>query len=887
MTSLPNATSIVAHYAAESARIRSLFDATGDGLAALRLRSELVDGVIVQLYRELISDDPEGSKDFCVVALGGYGRRELFPHSDIDLLFLSPGEKKNSSQRESVAALARALWDMRMRVSHSSRGLSECSELHRDNLEFNISLLDCRYLAGDRRLFELLRTDAVPRFAARDRDDLVRNLAELIDQRHAKYGHTLFHLEPNIKEAPGGLRDFHGARWLALISEFDKIRRPASPPESWPTSLKSSTGDAWGFFAALRCFLHYRYERDDNQLSYEYQEEAARLGIGHEYGKAMPAAGWMRTYFRQARAVTQLTAALLDELVPARSTLYGIFQQWRTRLSSPDFSVIRERLFPRQASITADGSLLLKLFEMMARHGLALSREAERWAHDIVEHQEPGSLQGQWPALSAILKLPHVVDALRAMHQLGVLTALLPEFSAIDCLVVRDFFHRYTVDEHSLITIQNLAELGKPARAGAAEAAMEPWRRRFAEIFAELERSDLLLFTLLLHDVGKGMPPPDHIVGSLEAAETACERLKLTPEDREMVRFLIAAHLEMSATVQRRDIFDPETVRTFAERVGSVERLKMLTLFTYADIKAVSPEALTPWKAEMLWRLYAATANYLVRSLDEERVHVAKAGLPKADRVLQLLGGATRREDLGNFLEGFPIRYLETHGAEEIAQHYTMALQLQDQPVHVLLRRQEKVFELTVLMHDRAHLFASITGTLAAWSMNIVKADAFANGAGTVLDTFRFTDLHRTLELNPEEVGRFKTAVVDAVNAKVLLDARLNDQGWDQAIPRSKTNISTRILFDDESSSHSTLMELITVDRPGLLYRVSSVLARLGCNIGVALIDTEGQKVIDVFYLTHREEKLDAERQDLVRKSILEMIEPQPGSVPAVSAVPT
>jgi len=212
---------------------------------------------------------------------------------------------------------------------------------------------------------------------------------------------------------------------------------------------------------------------------------------------------------------------------------------------------------------------------------------------------------------------------------------------------------------------------------------------------------------------------------------------------------------------------------------------------------------------------------------------------------------------------------------------------LQGQPVHVLLRRQEKVFELTVLMHDRAHLFASITGTLAAWSMNIVKADAFANGAGTVLDTFRFTDLHRTLELNPEEVGRFKTAVVDAVNAKVLLDARLNDQGWDQAIPRSKTNISTRILFDDESSSHSTLMELITVDRPGLLYRVSSVLARLGCNIGVALIDTEGQKVIDVFYLTHREEKLDAERQDLVRKSILEMIEPQPGSVPAVSAVPT
>lgn len=883
MTSSPNATSIVAQYGAESARIREQFDSTGDGLAALKSRSDLVDSVVVQLYRELISEDAKGPKDFCIVALGGYGRRELFPHSDIDLLFLSASGRKEHKLREAVATLARTLWDTRMRVSHSTRALSECSELHRDNLEFNISLLDCRFLAGDRWLFELLRTDAVPRFAARDRDDLVRNLADLIDQRHAKYGHTLFHLEPNIKEAPGGLRDFHGARWLSLISEFDGRQRPQFPSESWPADMRTSTEDAWQFFAALRCFLHYRYDRDDNQLSYEYQEEAARRGIGHQYGESMPAAGWMRTYFRHARAITQLTAGLLDELVPARSTIYGMFQQWRTRLSSPDFSVIRERLFPRHASITADGELLLKLFEVMARHGLALSRDAERWTREIVARGEPGSLDARWPALSAILKLPHVVEALRAMHRLGVLTALLPEFAAIDCLVVRDFFHRYTVDEHSLMTIQNLSELRKPAPAGTSGAGMPAWRSRFAEIFGEIERPDLLMFSLLLHDVGKGMPAADHIIGSLEAAETACERLKLDSEERELVRYLISAHLEMSATVQRRDIFDPETVRAFAEKVGSVERLKLLTLFTYADIKAVSTDALTPWKAEMLWRLYAATANYLVRSLDQERVHDAKASQPKADRALKLLGSSARGEDLANFLEGFPIRYLETHSAEEIATHFAMAQRLPEQPVQILLRRQEKLFELTVVTHDRAHLFASITGTLAEWSMNIVKADAFANGAGTVLDAFRFTDLHRTLEMNPEEIGRFKNAVADAVAGKALPEARLNGESGAAEPARPKTSISTRVIFDDESSSHSTLMELITVDRPGLLFRVSSVLAQWGCNIEVALIDTEGQKVIDVFYLTHRGAKLDTERQNLVRKSILEIVDPQPGSVPVVS----
>lgn len=881
MTLPPKSTSVVEHYAAESARIRARFEETGDGLAALKGRSELVDSVVLRLYRELISERLDAPKDFCVVALGGYGRSELFPSSDVDLLFLSAGARISPSLREGVATLARTLWDTRMRVSHSTRSLGECSELHRDNLEFNISLLDCRYLAGDPWLFNRLLSDAVPHFAARDRDDLVRSLAELIEERHAKYGHTLFHLEPNIKEAPGGIRDFHGARWLALISEFDEQHRAGLPSEIWPPALRGATDQAWVFLAALRCFLHFRYDRDDNLLSYELQEEAASRGIGHEYGKEMPAADWMRTYFRHARTVTQLAAGFLDELVPARSTLYGMFRQWRTRLSSPDFSVVRERLFPHQPASTADGALLLHLFEMSARHGLVLSREAERWVGDILRRQEPGMLEGQWRALSEILKLPHVVEALRSMHRLGVLTALLPEFRAIDCLVIRDFFHRYTVDEHSLMTIQNLAELRKAARGDAGYAGLDSWRQRLAEVMSEIERPDLLLFALLLHDVGKGMAPPDHIVGSLEAADTACARLKLPPEDSETVRYLIAAHLDMSATVQRRDIFDPETVREFAEKVGSVEHLKLLTLFTYADIKAVSPEALTPWKTEMLWRLYAATANYLVRSLDEERVHVAKSDPPKADRVLRLLGASAPREALKNFLEGFPIRYLETHSAEEIATHFAMAQQVAEGPVQVSVRQREKLFELTVLTHDRAHLFETITGTLAAWSMNILKADAFANSAGTVLDTFRFTDLHRTLEVNPEEVGRFKDVLVNAITGKSPLDASLNGRAKGQFSTPPKTNIETRVLFDDQSSSHSTLLELVTFDRPGLLYRVSSVLARLECNIEVALIDTEGQKVIDVFYLTHRGQKLDTAHQDRVRKPLLEILDLQPGAVSA------
>jgi [protein-PII] uridylyltransferase len=871
---------IAEHYAAESARIRTQFEAAGDGPLALRARSELVDSIIVRLHRELLSSSLDGPKDFCVIALGGYGRRELFPHSDIDLLFLSSNGKRQSSQREAVATIARTLWDTRMRVSHSARTLSECSQLHRDNLEFNVALLDSRYLAGDRWLFDRLRTDAVPHFAARDRDDLVRNLADLIAERHSKHGNTVFHLEPNIKDAPGGLRDYHVARWLTIISEIETQGRMVIPEQIWPPALRAAGADAWQFLAALRCFLHYRYERDDNLLSYEYQEEAARLGIGHQHGQVLAAADWMRTYFRHARTITQLTARLLDEIAPARSALYGLFKQWRSRLSSPDFSVVRERIFPRQPALAADERLLLDLFEMVARHGLALSREAERWVEEILAHLDSKRLTGLWPALSRILTLPHAVEALGAMHRLGVLTALLPEFRAIDCLVVRDFFHRYTVDEHSLMTMQNLQELRKLRGESLAGTGLERWQQKLAEIFSELERPDLLSFALLLHDVGKGMPVEDHIVGGLEAADSACERLQLNPDERETIRALIANHLEMSATLQRRDIFDPETVKTFAERIGSGEHLKLLTLFTYADVKAVSPEALTPWKAEMLWRLYAATANYLVRSLDEERVNVAESKPPKAERVLALLGASARRENLGAFLEGYPIRYLETHAAEEIAVHYTMAQQLAENPVQVSLRAREKSFELTVLTADRPLLFASLTGTLAAWGMNILKADAFANRAGTVLDTFRFVDLHRTLEMNPQEVARFKTSIVDVLTGRATLDAMMKGRVHDQPAPRPKILIPTQVRFDDISSSHSTLMELITFDRSGLLYQVSSTLAEFGCNIEVALIDTEGQKVIDVFYLTHQGAKLDAARQGRIREALLERLSPPPGTHP-------
>jgi [protein-PII] uridylyltransferase len=809
------------------------------GRQALRQYALRMDAMVQQLFAEA----GPTSQTACIFALGGYGRRELCLHSDIDLLVLFGGPIGPAEERF-LHAFLNPLWDFGLTVGHHVREVDEGANLAADNPEFLLALTDARAIVGDATLLDRFTEPTEVARAGRTLDAL----KSLIAERHARFNDTLYQLEPDIKEAPGGLRDLFAAQTIAKLTDPSLLVQGGSAPRALE--------DAEEFLLRVRSILHLEAKRHHNVLSHELQERVADRMVYPGAAPRQRVERLMGDYFRHARAVDRtLQWVLRAAPVPVAPNLVRAADGIRF-------------VDPREAAHRPE--TWLAAFEAAIEAGCAVSDQALTCFQEHAGRFRPADFFPTAEHKAALLRLlrprPGLYARLSEMHDSGVLGQMLPEFKKITCRVVRDFYHKYTVDEHTLQTIRNLERL-----LGSEDAPDSPPRGRFSRLLSEVDRPELLVLSLLYHDVGKWLDE-EHASESARMAAVMCERLELDQAARADVDFLVTEHLQMSLVAFRRDTEDPEIVRRFAELVGIEDRLKMLCVMTLADVGAVSPETLTPWKEELLWRLYVDTYNFMTLAYGDEvfdRNQAAQA------EVIEHRPPDLAAREVEEFLEGLPRRYLQLFPPDAVWKHVRLSRNIGAVTLQGWLERRNGEWELTVLTRDQPFLFSNISGVLSSFGMDILRGFAFTKPDGLVVDMFHFIDQERFLELNPGGDEQLVRVLEDVLQGRTDLAARL--KGREEGIFRRKLpGFAPVIHCDNVSSRRYTIVEIVAEDALGLLYRVSRAMSESGCDVDLVLIATEGRRAIDVFHLTQDGDKLSPEKQAALTGNLQRVLEGRP-----------
>jgi len=812
-----------AAFEAARAELRADVSRGAGGRASLERYADRVDALLRQLYQD--AGPPAGP--VAVLALGGYGRRHLCLHSDIDLLLLF-GEPIGPDDERFVRGFLNPLWDLGVVVGHQVRELADFSQLEEDNPEFLLALLDARPVAGSRDLFDRLGTAF---HVASTHAFILKSLLHLIEVRHAGFNSTLYQLEPDVKEAPGALRDLAATRTIAMLTDPLLLRRgPADP---------ARVDAAEDFLLRVRSTLHLESDRNHNVLSHELQERASEI-LGYPGSEARTRVErLMSDYFRHARiAHRSLEWARRTAPVPV----------------GPNLGLSRDGIrFLDQVQAARNPASWLGAFQAALDTHTEVSEEALSCIQQHVDRYRADDFFPQEADRRAVLRLlkpvPGLYDRLSEMHDCGLLGRVFPEFQAISWRVVRDFYHKYTVDEHTLLTIRNLER---------TSIANEGSRRRFQSILAGLAEPELLVLALLLHDVGKWRDD-DHALESVRMAEEVVARLDLSAEQRETVLFLIRHHLRMSLVAFRRDTEDPDIVKDFASFIGTEDRLKMLCLMTLVDVEAVSPETLSAWKEELLWRLYVDTYNHLTQRYGDELIERNQAEL---DHVLRRRPEDLSEGEITGFLEGLPQRYLQLFSRDAIYRHVRLARDIKPDEVHLFLQSDGNVWTLAVVTLDKPFLFSNICGVLSSFGMNILRGHALTNPNGLVLDVFQFTDDEQFLKLNGNGQSQVLHVLEDVVSGRSDVTARL--RGRERSVLKGVARFSPVVRADNSASARYTILDIVASNGLGLLYRISRVISQHGCEVDLVLIATEGEKAIDVFHITKSGVKLtDPEQQAL------------------------
>jgi [protein-PII] uridylyltransferase len=817
------------------------------GQQSVQAYAAFMDGFLETLFR-LAADDAkqEGAAPtpLVLVALGGYGRGELHPLSDLDLMIIYDGEMGPYVQRVTQGILY-ALWDLGLQVGHSVRSLPDCLAMARTDFPSRTSMQQARFLVGDRRLFNRFRKVLAENVYQKDFAQFLETMLAERDQRYRKFGGSPYIGEPNVKESAGGLRDIHEAMWLASTKFGTRTLRELLDKRLITDREQKTTDEALTFLWRVRNELHFLSGHKNDVLSRDVQPQIAK-NFGYAADDvSLAVEKFMRDYYLHARVVHRVSRRLIARCQETLAHRSAVQKKLRQEALADGLVVIDEKLHlvhPDGRAFEEEPLRLMKVFWHCHRLGLELGIDVERaieGALHLVDEGFQRSPEARDLFLSICRSWGRVATTLREMHELGFLGLYLPEWGALTCLVQYDVYHRFTADQHSLLAVEHLETL-----------APGPWpdSEGLARVVNEVERSDLLMLGMLLHDIGKGKGH-GHVAKGIPLIEALTARLGLPAEDADKVVFLVAHHLTMSHVAQRRDIDDPKTVEALVDVCGTPERLRMLYVLTTADMRAVGPGVMTGWQAQILGELYSRA---LIR-LTGGQVEPPSRELVAA-RVWEAMRREGSRRAVTAHLALLSDRYLITTAPQRIAGHLRLVERLDEAPVATELFHHPDLgsSELVIATRDVPGLFSLIAGTLAAHGINVLSAQIHTRADGIAIDTFQVNDPLGEPVTEEARWRRTVEALRKVIVGEETVDALLAKRRTGRASVEAVAG-PPKISVDNRLSDSHTVIEVKCPDRVGLLYAITRTLSALGLDIGSARIATEIDHAYDTFYVTDRE----------------------------------
>ena len=858
--------------------VRDWHDAGATGGDVVAVFTEAIDDLVRWLFDSATESYKKRyvqlDQACTVLAQGGYGRGELNPHSDIDLLFLYP-HKMTPYVETITETILYALWDTRLQVGHAVRTVKDCVRIASSDLTVKTSLIDARYLCGQPELrddfFKTLEREIKPRATARFFRDKLRESEE---RRHA-YGDSVYLLEPQIKEGQGGLRDFHTAMWIAKIKfKISDLRELAVSGVMSSQELEEIEA-ARDFLFRVRNSLHFLSGTHQDQLTFDLQERVAEnLGYRSVEGDQLkPVEHFLRDYYLQATEVTRFAEAIIDRSVNPPGP-YRLIGRMMARTIRPGVRIVAgELVVADEDFFEKDPVELVRVLADAQRHGVNLEpaladrlrRESFRITDEIREMPELTE------AFFSVLQSPYrVYETLHEMHKVGVLAQVMPEWAHLLCLVLHDYYHIYTVDEHSLMGIRELERLRQGKRAEALPL--------LTDVMRLAEKVELLFLGMLLHDIGKGMGG-QHSEKGANLARGIAKRFRLNEDDANELEFMVRNHLVLSHIAQQRDIEDDKLITEVARMVGSPESLRRLYLMTYADMRATGPKVWNNWKDMLLGETYMRVNDVFERGFEPEgRAERVRRIQARARLAIERDDGAEAAARFDAFTASMPDTYFLRTPEHLIPKDSALLEEAREGggvAVRVTHYEDREFTGFTVATLDRPGLFSTITGVLAASGMNIVGARISTSTDGIAVDSFRISHLERRdIVVDDERWERVASLLSDVLEGRKELDeavARAKKPGiLDARKPRASTH---GVGVDNDTADDFTIIDVFGRDRVGLLHDIAKVLFELRLKIHLAKISTAVDQVLDVFYVT----ELDGTkclREDEIRAALERIVRP-------------